>query len=281
MNSIDKKELSEQVKKVIDDAYVSRSITAGFRSHLGASVIGHECARYIWYQFRWFKFERFSGRMLRLFERGHFEEARIRRQLREIGCRFIDKIDETGEQPTMSNIDGHFGGSCDGIFMWPEPMGIDEPFLLECKTKATGNGFNDLSAKGLEQANPQHYRQMQVYLMGLRLRYGLYVSVNKNDDTLYTEIVESDHKTSDLMLRKAELIFAQEPPHRISERRNYYKCNQCSMQGICHDGETPVPNCRNCKNSKPTVDAKWYCNHWNNVIPSEWLIKGCEEHVSL
>lgn len=38
------------------------------RPHLGASVIGKQCMREIWYGFRWSKKTNFSGRMLRLME---------------------------------------------------------------------------------------------------------------------------------------------------------------------------------------------------------------------
>ncbi len=40
----------------------------GFRSHLGASLIGKECERAIWFDFRWVTRARHPGRLLRLFE---------------------------------------------------------------------------------------------------------------------------------------------------------------------------------------------------------------------
>jgi len=60
------------------------------RGHLGASAIGGKCARKIWYQFRWYKEEAFSGRLLRLFNRGHEEEFRIVRWLRAMGLEVRD-----------------------------------------------------------------------------------------------------------------------------------------------------------------------------------------------
>lgn len=57
------------------------------RTHLGASLIGHECSRYLWYVFRWCVNEEFSGRMYRLFERGHLEEMRFVKWLEGIGCK--------------------------------------------------------------------------------------------------------------------------------------------------------------------------------------------------
>lgn len=58
----------------------------GHRNHLGASIIGRECTRQLWYIFRWVKEAEFDGRMQRLFNRGHKEEARFIEWLEAIGC---------------------------------------------------------------------------------------------------------------------------------------------------------------------------------------------------
>ena len=47
------------------------------RPHLGASVIGKECPRALWMDFRWASDPRFESRILRLFESGYKEEDRI------------------------------------------------------------------------------------------------------------------------------------------------------------------------------------------------------------
>ena len=51
--------------------------TDPFRQHLGASLIGTECQRKLWYGFRFCSSPNFSGRLLRLFQTGFKEEARI------------------------------------------------------------------------------------------------------------------------------------------------------------------------------------------------------------
>ncbi|HEX8349957.1 MAG TPA: hypothetical protein VF598_08335, partial [Hymenobacter sp.] len=72
-----------QVMPHMKDAY--RGEDGGFRSHLGASVIGRECGRQIWYGWRWARKPKFQARMLRLFNRGHLEEARFIAALLAIG----------------------------------------------------------------------------------------------------------------------------------------------------------------------------------------------------
>lgn len=66
------KRVSEEIDKYCQGAYDD-----GHRNHLGASLIGDDCSRKLWYSFRWVFKERFSGRLLRLFNRGHREEDRF------------------------------------------------------------------------------------------------------------------------------------------------------------------------------------------------------------
>ena len=43
------------------------------RPHMGASLIGHNCDRYIWLTWRWAHKPEFKGRILRLFSTGQRE----------------------------------------------------------------------------------------------------------------------------------------------------------------------------------------------------------------
>ena len=70
-------------------AYVAED-DDGFRDHLGASIIGKECERALWYDFRWATRRAFSGRMLRLFETGKREEDRLVRDLRRTSATVLD-----------------------------------------------------------------------------------------------------------------------------------------------------------------------------------------------
>ncbi len=75
-------------KRLLDDIdeYCVNAYDDGHRTHLGASLIGHECSRYLWGIFRWLKHEETDGRKQRLFNRGHREEARFIEWLEGIGC---------------------------------------------------------------------------------------------------------------------------------------------------------------------------------------------------
>ncbi|GIX15396.1 MAG: hypothetical protein KatS3mg118_3355 [Paracoccaceae bacterium] len=87
----------------------------GFRDHLGASLIGKSCARALWYDFRWATPARHTGRILRLFETGQLEEARLVRDLRATGATVLEVDPETGRQFRVEAHGGHFGGSLDAV----------------------------------------------------------------------------------------------------------------------------------------------------------------------
>ena len=58
----------------------------GRRKHLGGSLVGRPCLRELWYNFRWAAGDiQHSGRLLRLFDRGHLEEFRFVQYLKNAG----------------------------------------------------------------------------------------------------------------------------------------------------------------------------------------------------
>lgn len=271
------------------DAYCEEAYNDGHRKHLGASLIGHECSRYLWNVFRWLKAERFSGRQLRLFQRGHLEEARFEEYLRGIGAQVVafqpdaDGNANKGEQQfRISAVFGHFGGSLDGQVMLPPKYGVGFGMLSEYKTKGTGRGFSELKEKGVKLTNPQHYAQMSMYGRAYGYKYAIYMSVNKNDDNLHVEVVELDWVLGEQLERKAtDIITSQVPPAKIAESPAYQKCKFCHFSGICHKGEAVEFNCRSCQHASPVDGGKWYCAVWEGVIPSDYLKQGCNRHTPI
>ena len=284
------KSVSKRLLEDIDN-YCATAYDSGHRDHLGASLIGHSCARYLWYTFRWCFHEVHSGRQQRLFNRGHREEARFVEWLKGIGAQVWthetpDVYNERGEiviegsQYRISGVGGHFGGSLDGIAILPERYGISEPVLLEFKTNGTGAGFNKLASHGMAFAKPHHFAQTSTYGYKYDLKFAAYFNINKNDDNLYVELVKLDHRLGAQMEAKAErIITAQEPPPRLSNTPTYYECGWCAMKGICHNGDKPQKNCRSCSYATPAENSQWFCSlpAHNNIIPDDVKPVGCNE----
>lgn len=275
------REITNAMSKAVDAA-IETANEEGYRTHLGASVVGNECLRYLFYHFRWMHKETYSGQMLRLFNVGHGLESRVRHWLTEIGFEFIDGLDETGKQLKFSDIYGHFGGSVDGVFIAPK-WGITEPTLLECKTSKTGSAFNDLAKKGMREAKQQHFIQNSVYGTGFNLKHVLYVCEDKNDSEWYFELVPLSTEVAESAYKKAQFIIleAKEPPKKVSNKRNFFLCNMCKMQGICQDGAATDVNCRSCHNAKPVENAGWFCEHWNQLIPPDAILNACSKHYPI
>lgn len=253
----------------------------GFRDHLGGSLIGEDCLRALWYSFRWATLKRHKASLLRLFNRGHLEEARFVAYLERIGAKVLELDPETGKQWRILDVDGHFGGSLDGIaYNLPgvEKFGLtpDDPVLTEFKTHGQ-KSFDSLVKDGLVKSKPKHYSQMQTYMVKRGIRLGLYMAVNKNTDELYVVWVEAAPQIGAHMLGKArDVIVSPIPMPRISNNPSWFMCRFCDHYNTCHKGEPMAKNCRTCAYSKPIEDGKWHCARWGAVIPSEHQRVGCD-----
>ena len=276
--------VAERIKESFNKFAIDNASGDGFRDHLGASVIGHECDRYLWNHFRWMRREIHSARMYSLFDQGHRIEKQMRETLENLGAKFYyPNPDNHEEQLKFSDIDGHFGGSCDGVFTWPE-IGLPDWYILECKSSKTGSTFDQLTKIEVAGAQPRHYAQQSVYGLKFQIRHALYIAYNKNDSSIYFEIVDLDWMLGEEMTKRADyVIHSQEPPAKVKGASpNFFICKMCTTYwGICHMGDKPVPNCRNCVHSRPVENGEWKCLHWDSIIPTDTIPKGCAEHVGL
>jgi hypothetical protein len=102
------------------------------RLHLGGSMLGHPCDRWLWLSFRWAVREKFPGRIKRLFRRGNNEEDIITADLKAIGI----KITNTGKDQIFLDMGSHVGGSVDGIIESGVPGAEKTRHIAEYKTHA-------------------------------------------------------------------------------------------------------------------------------------------------
>ena len=253
------------------------------RAHLGASLIGDECQRKIWYSFRWWHLSRFSGRMLRLFRRGHQEELNVASDLELIeGVRVVMVDPVTGSQFNLRDPElPAFGGSMDGkIYGW-----IPDTWLgLEVKTMNNSN-FKAVENKGVKRAQPRHYIQSQTYLsLCPDLAGMLYVAVKKESDHIYTEVIEPDLDAQIEARETARYILStDEPPTRLSGNPSWYACKTCQAKEVCHYGEPPTPNCRNCAKVEARLthgENTWLCTFNGAELREQDQRAGCTHYQS-
>lgn len=254
------------------------------RGYLGGSVIGQECERRLFYDFRWANPpEVFPARMLRLFQTGHVEEARIVEDLRRAGIKVRDVDPETGEQWLVTCANGHAGGHADGRVSGV-PSAEATEHLLECKSH-NDKSFKALKKDGVEKSKPVHYAQMQFYMHGLGLTRALYVAVNKNDDEIYAERVRYDAAFALRLVAKAERITTahQAPPklHDDPDAKMAWTCRSCPALAICHEGAFARRNCRTCLHSTPVEGGAWHCARYGRQLTIEEQRAGCASHLYL
>jgi hypothetical protein len=265
-----RKELEIQITNEINK-YCQSYYKNEHRDHLGASELGEECWRKLWYGFRWTKLDKHEGRILRLFNVGHAAEPRFINYLEGIGFIFVK------EPIHISGAKGHYGGTLDGAAISPCS---DQLLLIEFKTNGTGKGFSEVE-HGLQKTKPKHFAQMSQYGYKAAIKFGLYLIENKNDSDIIVKLVELDWNLGAELEKKAEtIIFAKEPPPRISENPAYFNCKYCHQFDICHKGATPEKNCRSCRHSEPINNAEWKCNLYG-IIPKDFIKLGCNNWVPI
>lgn len=258
-----------QKEKADSDLYLGR---------LGSSFIGEECVRQIWLDWRGFAREQFEGRMLRLFETGHLQEARIVDDLRRAGFAVWDKR-EDGRQYEFTDSSGHFITKVDGVIK--DVPDSDKPHVLEVKTH-NKNSFSTLVKKGVQEAKPTHYAQMQISMALGGFTRALYVAVCKDDEQFYVERVREDKaEQKKLQQRITKLLEARLRPAGISDDGSSFGCKFCSMKAVCVKEAAPLRHCRTCAMCTPGPDGKWVCEMNRHTLTLDEQRKGCEHYEAL
>lgn len=321
LSDTDLKDIAAKINDSIEEYSVKTLKEDKARTHLGISEIGDPCARFLYYKFRWCFTVEHSGRMLRLFKRGHREEERYVNYLEGIGCtvnRFaqdlwysavlndykILKLDadlsggvgsyekvrsehhlseakKRGLELKQFSVNGVMGHYGGSCDGKVLTPWVPNRFLLECKTHNTKSFCNYID-KGLHKAKPMHIDQMCGYGWKMDLKYGIYFPENKNDDDIKVTVVKLDHERGMQLERKAEeIITAKEPPPRISENPAFFNCKYCDALAICHQNAVPIKNCRSCRMSTPVENAQWHCSRYNQLIPADFIAAGCDNWVPI
>lgn len=236
--------------------------TQSHRPHLGASRIGLPCDRALWYEFRHCQMPKFPGRILRLFETGHREEARVIANLRAIGIEVYDRDPrDPSKQINYHDLDcPHFAGSLDGI-----GRGFVEApkawHVIEIKTmnKKQFDTLESLSS-GVKGLKPEHYAQMQIYMHWSKLDRAYYFCVCKDDDRIYGERVHYDKDAAlELTERAHRIIYADVPPDKKSTNPDRPPCLWCEYKDLCYGHKCADVNCRTCAHSSPYKTGTWKC----------------------
>lgn len=248
------------------------------RTYLGMSEIGHQCNRYLWFSFRWAFTEKLTSRQVRLFSRGNREEPIIVAELARIGVECYDTgDDQAGYSQCLGHHSGHSDGKAKGVLEAPKTI-----HLAEFKT-INDKGFKELLKKKLKLAKPIYYAQIQSYMREEGLTRGLFIAVNKNDDSWYVERVYFDKGYAEDLLRKAEDIIFCGVPEPRQFPKGWYECGYCDAREKCSGAETIDKSCRTCIHAAPIPGGLWHCDYFSVDLDKETQLAGvnCPDHYMI
>jgi hypothetical protein len=207
-------------------AFEKLATVASPRGYIGCSQIGHACDRYIWLnKYGKMKWE-VPFRTQRIFERGKLEERRIDDlviKLWKYGFMF------SGAQTEFSN--DHLQGSCDGFLYTPD----EQPHVFELKTMNDA-AFRALKKHGLGKSNAIYWAQCQAYMHLSGIPKTIFLAVNKNDESMYEELIAYDPLEAEGLMAKAQRIdqLSQEPEGIYDENKKPQSCFQCQFHQHCY-----------------------------------------------
>lgn len=203
------------------------------RNYIGASLIGDECSRKIWYEYKGYEGEPHSPLLLRTFAIGKRLEGLVLDLIKESG---LNVINDDGTGSCMDSELPYFRGTYDALLFKPRA-------ILEIKT-AKDSSFKLFVKKGLKKWSPRYYSQLQAY-MGMSEIYESYIVViNKDTSEIMDEHVLFDEPHYLGLRQKAALIAgASIPLPRISNSPLWFQCKQCQFNKICHTKD--IENDRN------------------------------------
>jgi hypothetical protein len=260
-------------------AYEAREGKEIYLGRLGASFVGEECPRKTWLSWRAYAKAAFSGRMLRLFGTGHWQEDRIVKDLRDAGLE-VWSHDETGAQFEYTDKTGHFIVKLDGVVKGV-PGCVEKPHVLEIKTH-NKNSFSGVQKHGVLKSKPEHYSQMQAGMWLSGQTRALYVAVCKDDEQFYIERVKEDKAEQKRIEQKViKLVEARMRPAGISEDGESFGCKYCDMKAACLRQVDPLRTCRSCVNCEPIDEGDWACNLTGVVLSKDEQRKACNSYEVL
>lgn len=194
------------------------------RDYLGCSIIGKECDRQIWYEYKLPKSD-YDPRIKRIFRLGHIIEKEVIDLL--IGAGFtVYTSDDNSSQ--FGGKDEEIGYNIDGVLM------IDEtPYLLEIKS-ASNDRFNKMVKLGVKISDPTYYAQMITYMHYMELDRGFFIAYNKNNSDIHVEVVLSSKMEATYFINRGKEIARMESePERKYKSAAFMTCKMCNFREIC------------------------------------------------
>lgn len=271
----------------IDNALVLASKLEKARPYLGMSSIGESCSRKLWYRFRWAADETFDALSLKRFADGHASEDVQAARLRMVdGITLVTHDPDSGKQIGYKDIEDHFKGHCDGNILgilqapktwhiW-EHKAVAEKSITELEKIKTTYGEKE----ALKRWKPVYYAQAILYMHynGFTRHY-MTVSSPGGRHTVSIRTNADPAEAAVLIGKARRIVYAQNPPERISRTPDFFECKWCPFNELCWSMSQPKTNCRTCLHSTPISGGEWHCARFDYIATEEEQRMGCDKHL--
>lgn len=211
------------------------------RTYVGASGIGRQCSRAIWYDYNGYPRRDKPAEVFWAIECGHRSEDIMAEWLRSVPGIQLQTEKPNGEQFGFEALGGKFRGHVDGIITGlhhaPKTVAVWEH---KSKNQKGFNAFQTAKEKfgtkrALKEWDEVYFIQAQIYMHYMNLkRHYLTVSLGglRDVDSCWTEY---QPEVALAAIAKAEkIIYSTSEPPRISNQSDFYLCKFCDFADICH-----------------------------------------------
>ena len=231
--------VSGQIEHLIDAGLHKARTSQKPREYLGASRLGVSCERALQYEFVKTPVDHgreTSGRILRIFERGHNMEDLMVEWLRAAGFDLRTRK-ANGEQFGFSVADGKLRGHVDGVIV-DGPRQYKYPALWENKCLGS-KSWRDLEKNKLAISKPVYAAQVAIYQAYLELHENpaFFTAINADSMEIYTELVAFDAALAQRMSdRGVKVITASKAGELLPRAYNdptHFECRMCTWQDRC------------------------------------------------
>lgn len=231
--------LPERLAALVDPALEAERDATPPRDYLGASRLGAACERQLQYEYAHAPVDPgkgFSGRLLRIFERGHRTEEMVIRWLRLAGFTLRTE-DAEGRQFGFSVAGGRLRGHVDGVLIGG-PEGFAYPALWENKCLGA-KSWREVEKNKLAVAKPIYAAQVALYQSYLELHEhpALFTAVNADTMEIYAELIPFDaglaQRMSDRAVKVITATEAGELLPRSFAEQTHFECRMCAWQDRC------------------------------------------------
>lgn len=195
------------------------------RDYIGASIIGSDCLRQIWYEFKGFESADVPSKIRRTWDIGRALESTILGWIKETGIELADTWHDLEAQGVP-----YFKGHVDSVWMKDGEVFA----IIEAKT-AKDSSFNKFVKSGLMTWNPQYYAQVQSYMGMSGIHIAYIIVLNKDSSDISDEMVTFDDAFYQGLIEKATMVAsANSPPPKVNGSPLWYQCKGCKFNKVCH-----------------------------------------------